>query len=389
MGRSVGGEGGGRSGGSFGGGGRVSGGFSGGGSSGRSGGRSGGFGGGSRMDNGPRMGGGGFGGGPRMSGGGFGMGGGMFGAGPRMTGGGFDGPGMGTGPVMVNSNGGCGCGCGSLLAIIIVLMLCSFMGMFGSCSSGSYYDNGYSYSQSSNSSSTVREKLSSSDVSKTAWYTDQDGDWILTASKLTTGLKHFYDKTGVQPYVYILPNGTTTSTDELNQKSQDLYDQLFNDEGHFLLVFCDDGSGSFNCGYTVGTKAASVLDSEALNIIADELDRAYRTADSDEEVFSDAFYAAADDIMAGADKQQSEKNGGTVAAVAFGAVAVGGIGYLVYRNKKKKDDETKKRAEEILNTPLEKFGTGKDGTASVEDIASKYEGKSPDDGSGNSSGTAS
>ena len=387
MGRSGGGGGGGgRSSGGFGGGGRVSGRFSGGGSfggGGRSGGRSGGpggspFGGGNNF-------GGGFGGGaPRNSFGG-GFRGGNMGGGPGMGGGPMfnPGPGMGGGRRV---GGGCnmGCGCGTVIGLIIVLMLASILGLFGSCSAFGYSDSGgYAQSTVSTASSTVREKLSSSDVTKTGWYTDEDGDWIHSESKLTPGLEHFYSKTGVQPYVYILANGTTTSTSELNEKSAELYDQLFSDEGHFLLVFCDDGNGSFNCGYTVGSKAASVLDSEALDIIANELDQAYRVADSDEEVFSDAFESAADDIMAGAEKQQSEKTTGKIGIGILAIVVIGGVAFLIVRKRKKDEEETKKRADEILNTPLEKFGEGSTSDKNVEDLASKYEDKSNGDSSGN------
>ena len=384
MGRSggpSGGGGGGRSSGGFGGGGRVSGGFSGGG--GRSGGRSGGgdFGGG--FNGGPR--GGGFGGGGRRGGrdnfggphgggprGGMGFGGPVFNMGPHGGGMGFGG----------GAPAGGGCGCGTMVGIILALALVlALMGALGSCTGASFGDYGYgtsSYSQSSSTSTTVREKLSSSDVSKTGWYTDEDGDWIHSEPKLTSGLQHFYDKTGVQPYVYILKNGTTTSTSELNEKSQELYSQLFSDEGHFLLVFCDDGNGSFNCGYTVGSTAASVLDSEALGILADELDQAYRTADSEEQIFSDAFYNTADQIMAGAEKQQSSETAGKVAVGVIAVAVVGGVVFFVVRKRKKDAEETKKRADEILNTPLEKFS---DSDKDVEDLASKYEDKSDDSSS--------
>ena len=383
MGRSggPGGGGGGRSSGGFGGGGRVSGGFSGGG--GRSGGRSGGgdFGGGPSGGFGGGFGGGGrrggrddFG-GPRGGGprGGMGFGGPVFNMGPRGGGMGFGG----------GAPAGGGCGCGTMVGIILALALVlALMGALGSCTGAGYGDYGYGtsgYSQSSSTSTTVREKLSSSDVSKTGWYTDEDGDWIHSESKLTSGLQHFYDKTGVQPYVYILKNGTSTSTSELNEKSQELYGQLFSDEGHFLLVFCDDGNGSFNCGYTVGSTAASVLDSEALGILADELDQAYRTADSEEEIFSDAFYNTADQIMAGAEKQQSSETAGKVAVGVIAVAVVGGVVFFVVRKRKKDAEETKKRADEILNTPLEKFS---DSDKDVEDLASKYEDKS--DGSSSS-----
>ena len=391
MGRSGGGGGGGShsGGGGFSGGGRTSGGFSGGGggrSGGRSGGPSGGFGGGG-FGGGPRGGGpsGGFGGGPR--GGGFG--GGPRDHGPRGPRGGFGfgfGPSIHVGPsvnVGGGGNGGCGGCLGTVIGFILVLMLLSVLyGAMDSCSGrndyGSYGSSAYSATATSD---TVRTKLDSGDVSKTAYYTDEDGDWIHSASKLEKGLSHFFDKTGVQPYVYILKNGSETSVDALNKKSSDLYDQLFSDEGHFLLVFCDAGDGTFNCGYTIGTKARTVMDDEALGVLEEELNNAYNNASTDEEVFSDAFYNTADTIMKAADSEAKSAATGKVALVVVGVAAVGGIAYVVVRNKKKADAERKERADQILNTPLEKFGDADNPTSdkNVEDLASKYEDKSGDD----------
>ena len=356
MGRSGGGRsggGGGRSGG-FSGGGRRSGGFSGGG--GRSGGRSGGFGG-FRPAGGPHPGGPGP--MPRPH-----MGMPFFGGWHR--------------PVVVTPGyggaGGCGCGgCAGILAAIVVLALvfALFSTAFPGCSGG--YGYGYSSGQSqAQASSTVREKLPASAVSKTDWYTDADGDWIHSAGALTSGLEHFFDKTGVQPYVYILPNGESTSVEELTARAEALYDELFSDEGHLLLVFCDDGHGSFNCGYVVGTEASAIMDSEALDILADELNDAYNYAESDEEVFSDAFRNTADRIMSAADERAREETFGTVGIVVAVVAVVGVVAYVVVRQRKAKEAAEQKKMEDILNTPLEKFGE-KD----VEDLADKYEKDGP------------
>lgn len=363
MGRSSGSGGGGHSGG-FSGGGRVSGGFSGGG--GRSGGRSGG---------GPSVG---FGGGYR--------------GGYRGPSGGYDHPfgGFGSpfrrvsfGPV-INVGGGRrrSDGCGGCLGTLIGLLLCVLLimaisGAMNSCSGG--YGPGFiktSYTVSS-VSGTVRQKLDAGDVVKTGWYTDEDGDWIHDASRLERGLSHFYEKTGVQPYVYILKNGSVTDVDALNKRSAELYDELFEDEGHFLLVFCDDGNGGYNCGYTIGTKAREVLDNEAMGVLKSALNNAYNNADTDEEVFSDAFYVTGDAIMSAAQKEADAKKAGEVGAVVACALLAGGAVAFAVRGKKKADAERKARADEILNTPLEKFSDAADPTsdANVEGLASKYEKK--------------
>ena len=342
---------------------------------GRSGGGGGGFGGGGRS--------GGFSGGGRRSGGfsGGGRSGGRSGSGfggfgaPRPAGGPrprrtyvpvFGGWGWRR-PTVVTAGVSGGCGgwlVGLVLAVLLVALLSSSLSF---CDSG--FGGGASYSQgATQASSTVREKLPADAVTKTDWYTDADGDWVHNPSRLTSGLERFYDKTGVQPYVYILPNGTSTSVDELTARAEQLYGELFQDEGHFLLVFCDDGNGSFACGYTVGTVASAVMDSEALGILADELDYAYNNAASDEEVFSDAFERTAERIMSAAEDEAAGQALLVVGGVVVAVLVVGGVALVVARRRKAAKAEEKKRMEEILNTPLEQFGDKE-----VEDLADKYE----------------
>ncbi|QOY61140.1 hypothetical protein [Thermophilibacter immobilis] len=224
-------------------------------------------------------------------------------------------------------------------------------------------------------SADVRTPLASGAVTQTAYYTDEDGNWIHSASTLEAGLKEFYEKTGVQPYVYILPNATTTSTSELTSRAQTLYDELFQDEGHVLLVFCDDGDGAYNYGYVVGSQATTVMDSEALSTFFDNLEDAYDDYSlSEEEIFSQSFSRTASTIMA-------TTSTGTTVAVVMMIVSGSVVGVLLWQRhrQKKQQDELERRArekaheeqvEEILSTPLEKFGD-KD----LEDLASKYEDK--------------
>ena len=359
-----GGGGGGRSGG-FSGGGRASGGFSGGGGGisrggGRSGGPGGGFGG--RPGGGP----GGPGGRPGGPHGGPG--------GPRHEPrphrhwhfhwpfyGGFWGPGVGGGP----GCGGCGCGTGAI-AVVVVLVLALILDSFSSCGARRGFAEETQVTTTT-ASTTVREKLDSDAVTKTDYYTDEDGSWVTNASRLTEGLEEFYEATGVQPYVYILPNGETTSTTKLTSMAEELYSELFSDEGHFLLVFCDDGEGSYNCGYTVGTEASSVMDSEAIEVLQEELSDAYNNAATDEEVFSDAFSNTASIIMAGAEAEATHTRNVAIGVCAVVVVAAAGGIVFYLRRRKTQEEEEKQRMDDMLNSSYETYGD-KD----VEDRAKKY-----------------
>ncbi|MDO4291114.1 MAG: hypothetical protein Q4C41_07810, partial [Eggerthellaceae bacterium] len=251
-------------------------------------------------------------------------------------------------PQRKNNDSGCGTVVAVVAVIAFVLLAFALFGGFNSCSSSSV------------AASTVeRQALPQGSVVETGYYTDKDGGWISSSNTLEQGMRQFYMETGVQPYLYILPNGQSTSTAELSRLSDELYGQLFQDEAHFLLVFCDNGNGSYNCGYTVGSQAKTIMDAEALDIFADYLDRYYADYSlSEDELFANAYADTAERIMS--------VTPSPVVPVAV-CVAVVVVALVLKRRREAKEREHI-RQQEILNTPLEKFGD-----AEVEELAKKYE----------------
>ena len=234
-----------------------------------------------------------------------------------------------------------------------MVLLCCGIGFFFSDGSGG----------SITASTVAREALPANAVTETGYYTDADGDWIHNESELVSGLKQFYRETGVQPYVYILPNGESTSVPDLKSRAEALYPQLFTDEAHFLLVFCDDGRGGYNCGYTVGSQAKTVMDNEAVSILADYLDRYYNDSSvSEEEIFSNAFAKTAKRIMT------TTKSPVVPIAVSCAAVVV--IALIIFAGQKRREAKERQRQadEKMWSTPLESFGTDE-----AAERAKKYE----------------
>lgn len=249
-----------------------------------------------------------------------------------------------------------GCGCSTVLLVLgVLIVISSILSLAFSCA-GTKIDG---------TPLVEREPLAASAVVQTGYFTDEDGDWVHDASKLEQGLKEFYQKTGVQPYVYILPNGTTTSVQELGALAEQRYDELFADEGHFLLVFCDDGDGGFNCGYAAGSQARTVMDDAAVDVLADNLDRCYRNYSLDEEeIFSRAFADTADTIMA---KDETVGNA-VISLVTVLVIVLVYVAYRIVRTKRQERERARRLQEEILRTPLEKFGDHE-----VEELSKKYE----------------
>ena len=207
-----------------------------------------------------------------------------------------------------------------------------------------------------------REKLPASAVVETGYYTDEGG-WFSNRNELEAGMRAFYRETGVQPYLYLLPNGTTTSVSELTGMAEELYGELFQDEGHFLLVFCDDNNGNYHCGYTVGSQAKTIMDDEAIAILADYLDRYYNDYSiSEEEIFSKSFEDTGERIMT-----VTKSPAGTIAVCGTIVIAVALV-FVALKKRVEQKEKERRQMEDILKTPLEKFGD-----QDVEDLAKKYE----------------
>lgn len=364
-GRSGGFSGGGRSSGGFSGGGRSSGGFSGGGRSGRSGGfggsggsgRPGGFGGGysprpPRPAPPPR---------PMMGGWGWGI--------PRTRtviinnqgGGGYRSPGQAPPPPggYRQNSGGC------LTVVLVVVIFLVILGLFAMIADGGGEPMG-----DVTSSTIQREPLPASAVKETGYYTDELG-WILNERQLLAGMKAFYQETGVQPYLYITDNvnGSYSPTaQEMGDYAAALYDRLFADEGHFLLIYQENG-GDYMAGYAAGSQAKSVMDDEAVTVLRDYLDL-YNSSDlSDEEYFGQVFRATGERIMT------VTRSPWPVVWGIFGVLLLAALGFFWWKKHREQKNLEAQQMQEMLNTPLTTFGNDQDGNGrdDAEDLAEKYE----------------
>lgn len=350
-----------------GGGGRSSGGSFGGGRS--SGGRSGGFSGGRSGGSSGRSGGsGGFGGGRSGGSGGFGGG---FGGGPHrprttvhrpiIIGGG--GSRYRRGPVYGGGGGGgCGgAGCSIIVGAVVflIIFIAIISALAGSPSNGNSSGN-------IPVSTIQREKLPASAVNETGYYTDELG-WISNQNELTSGMRYFYQETGVQPYLYLIDqvDGDNTPTEEMIETfALEQYDALFTDEGHLLLVFYEYGT-DFYYHYVVGTQAKVVIDNEAANILMDYIDHYYYDSSlGEEEMFSNAFRSTADRIMTITPSRLQQS---VPIFVVIGIIILAVVLFYWWKAKKKQKDQEAQRTQDMLNTPLDTFGDRE-----TEDLAKKY-----------------
>lgn len=179
--------------------------------------------------------------------------------------------------------------------------------------------------------------------------------YVENTSKLSKNLKNFYNKTGIQPYIYLKSyDETLTSDSQKDNYAQNWYEQNIDNEDTFLFVYYEDQNPN-EIGYMAyvnGKQITSVMDSEAVNIFWNYIDR-YWTDDSlsTVEVFTKTFNSTANTIM---EKSTTSNDIIKIICIIVGIVIViGGIIYIL-RMKFKRDKEKAKETVEILKTPLDK-----------------------------------
>lgn len=179
--------------------------------------------------------------------------------------------------------------------------------------------------------------------------------YVENTSKLSKNLKNFYNKTGIQPYIYLKSyDETLTSDSQKDNYAQNWYEQNIDNEDTFLFVYYEDQDPN-EIGYMAyvnGKQVTSVMDGEAVDIFWNYIDR-YWTDDSlsTVEVFTKTFNSTADTIM---EKSTTSNDIIKIICIIVGIIIViGGIIYIL-RMKFKRDKEKAKETVEILKTPLDK-----------------------------------
>ena len=203
-------------------------------------------------------------------------------------------------------------------------------------------------------STTNREKIENPIPYDNNCIKDELG-YVENTSKLSKNLKNFYNKTGIQPYIYLKSyDETLTSDSQKDNYAQNWYEQNIDNEDTFLFVYYEDQDPN-EIGYMAyvnGKQVTSVMDSEAVNIFWNYIDR-YWTDDSlsTVEVFTKTFNSTANTIM---EKSTTSNDIIKIICIIVGIIIViGGIIYIL-RMKFKRDKEKAKETVEILKTPLDK-----------------------------------
>lgn len=274
--------------------------------------------------------------------------------------------------VYVHHGSGGGGGCSTLLAIVILMIILaaslSGRSMYRRNNNMYYNYNAPSYQDSY--SKVEREKFTGT-VNLNGFYSDPDGllydDEI---SSLEKGLEHFYKTTGVCAYVYLV-EALDEGVDG-NDYAASLYDELFSDEGHILLLYDYTNAYMYDaCGYGIGT----TIDAEAVDIIYDYVEAAW--ADDSENlgnIFGEGCARAADRMMY-KPKTFAQKYMPIIIVIIISItlIIIVNVIFKLYKAKVAQKNKEQEDLERTLNTPLETFGE-----TPMDDLKKKYEDSTSD-----------
>ena len=200
--------------------------------------------------------------------------------------------------------------------------------------------------------STIQRRALPSDqcVKTDSWYQDETGKFIGAddADNIIAGMEYFYEKTGVQPYLWVSSFYDKTnhypSINEGPKRRQKIleekYEELFkSDEGHLLVALSDSQERPgfyFWVVYPGKSAKMQVMDDEAVQILLDCLSYKFEFENGEAHrglTINNAFVKAADTIM----KDQTIKSY-AVAVVIVGALLLIAIVSIFSIRKRSKEN---------------------------------------------------
>lgn len=197
---------------------------------------------------------------------------------------------------------------------------------------------------------------------------DEVGE-IGNSRALANEIQGFWQKTGVQPWIYIMKYDAESDPADLTLDQRlDLanayYDLNIPNEAAFLAVFFEDSYGELYLDYTVytvGQQAGAVMDAEACGIFEDFCKTNwYNDKLSTDEVFAKTFSQTATRIM---DKTTTGLDVAKYIAIALVVAAVALAIIKIMKTRRAHEAERNAETARILSAPLE----------NSDDVLDKYE----------------
>lgn len=179
--------------------------------------------------------------------------------------------------------------------------------------------------------------------------------WFEDIPGTERSLQHFYETTGIQPYIYLRGYDASLVTDEEKELfAEEWYGDNIDDEGTLLFVYFaeyvdDDGSGLMTL--INGKSISPVMDSEAVRIFWNYIDSMWDDASvSTDDLFIRAFNKTADRIMT---KSTTVTDVAKWGVIAVTVICVGLVVMSVMKLGRKHAAEEAAETKRILETPID------------------------------------
>ncbi len=194
--------------------------------------------------------------------------------------------------------------------------------------------------------------------------------WFDREENTERRLQSFYNKTGVQPYIVLHAyDPALTSDAKKEQWAKDYYEANIPNESTFLYVYFaeQDTDGEIGYMYYVnGTMVSSVMDSEAVEIFWNYIDRYWTSDMSTDELFLTVFDQTAETIM------HVSTTGFDVAKAALiigGIIVILLLAFTWWKARARREKEKAAETERILNTPMQDLVN----ESRADELAKKYD----------------
>lgn len=199
---------------------------------------------------------------------------------------------------------------------------------------------------------------------------DDEIGWFDNISGTERKLQNFYNETGVQPFIVLHDYDPALTTDEEKEVwAKEYYDAHIENENTFLYVYFAEQDTDNNVGYMCyvnGIETGSVMDSEAVEIFWNYIDRYWYSDMSTDDLFVTVFDKTADTIMrvstTGADVAK-------IAVIIIGVIVILILLFVWWRAKAKREKEKAEETERILNTPMQDLVN----ESKADELAKKYD----------------
>lgn len=213
--------------------------------------------------------------------------------------------------------------------------------------------------------STGFEKIVMSGTKNVGYATDEING-SSDVKKTVKACEEFYEKTGIPLYFYITDTEITSGNDGYTDYIDALYEKLFSDENHVLLVYFDTLDEWY---FWKGEAANSLVTDDMVNDLFDAIERYwFNYSLTMDEVLSNGVSDYQDSLT----NESSGAGFFTVLLVLAGGIltVVAVYTYISKGNEAKRYEEEVKtlRADLILSKPLETFGNQE-----VENLKDKYD----------------